>query len=306
MNSSVTGATDEATSPSANEHFVVPNSECANEMKCCFANEEVKCYKSFCPNNTCQKAYMPTIVCRAMSIRLTHCDCKDLYFRNDAGYCVTKKQCREKPELPSNPKCKGEHMIRVGCLNPKDYRQCPSQSSSRSCSSSSTSSSSSSTSSSCSSSLKTTPFESFIKRHEQSDLCLLDVCNCKPPYYLNNWCGKCVKKKYCNRRCHSRRCSGLNEELHNGKCICKHGYDRNRCEQCVPKQQLKYTAACMCTDPCPGKIRRKFNNKTQRSCENYLEKNKAKPTAYRVDCDCAEGYYSNSTGICVEPSECKL
>lgn len=50
----------------SNEKVFVPNAECAHKITRCFENAVVKCYKSLCANNTCEKVYMSTCALQSL------------------------------------------------------------------------------------------------------------------------------------------------------------------------------------------------------------------------------------------------
>lgn len=220
--------------------------------------------------------------------------------------CVPLEVCiqqqKKQPKMPSNKKCYGKHKILIGCLNPKDYNVCPSRSSHKQCSSSNSSSRYSSSYSSALSS----PFAVFVKHHKKSNLCILNVCNCKPPYLLNK-CGKCVKKDKCHKKCYGLRCSGPHEYEHHGKCRCKCGYKKNKCGKCISKYQREHEQDCICLNPCSGAntIQKTYDQYSQRTCLNYLRCDQPERGKRRkiVGCDCEEGFYLLN-GSCVKRSKC--
>lgn len=74
------------------------NLQCnAGSLKCCKPHEEIKCYHEIpaCSNSTCASALRPPIICDFLlppQIDI-HCGCKDGYFYDSAGNCVTRQQC---------------------------------------------------------------------------------------------------------------------------------------------------------------------------------------------------------------------
>lgn len=253
---------------------------------CCFKHEKNFTGLGVCPPLTCQAAILFKTTppfCPAFKQNVDYCACDGPdRFYNNCSQCVPFEDCNKVCELPPEPQCNGPNAVLVECLKPKEYNMCES--------------------------LKS-PFATFIRSNINSTDCIPNVCNCVVGY-LRNANGVCVPKCKCDEICKEKECPGPYEELVKSECECIRGFERNKSFQCVPLNEADGFKG-LCTDLCPGfhTERRCSNGDCERTCENYnAGKSDVCPntsTKCTVGCDCAAGFYFNSTiGACVPPCEC--
>lgn len=183
---------------------------------------------------------------------LTICDCKDGYFRNNCGKCVSAIDCYKKCRIKMSDPCRGPNEIRI--KRARNHKPKISQFSNQQ------------------SSRKLTEFESMIRREKS-----------------------CQRKK-----------------MRRIVCVCKPGYVRDKCRQCVRADSIELKGSkCLVTNPCAnspivGMEFQCLNSCNQRDCRNYLElkrKSCGAPCVYSCHCSKNKGLWFNGTH-CVPSREC--
>lgn len=227
---------------------------------------------------------------------------------------MTKDQCSTPCNRSQPLKCTGKHEVLHGCFDPSKSKVCPEVKFSK-------------------------PRDVFFQpKQPQSDLCVLNVCDCIDGY-LRNKCGQCVPANECGRKCcvgKCSRCPGPNEvrvtkyrkctartcknlkfpmickkraeRVRKNVCDCKIGYRRDDCGRCIPEDQCDNTEPCFCTDPCSpvGSEWLCLNECNRRNCRNYYElKTKTCPSDCLYGCYCSArlGQWWNGTA-CVQGEQC--
>lgn len=263
-------------------------------VTCCFDHEKNYSYFGGCDITTCTQALdKEPRFCPQYIIETDYCKCEQGYYYNNCSQCVPLSECNKVCKLPPKPECNGPNEVLVDCLKPKDYRICPVSHSTPPPSKASFS-----------------PFLVFIRSNLESDECIPNVCNCAEGFLRNEW-GDCVRECQCNVSREVDECPDPFEQVKGKTCVCVNGYKRNKCLQCIPENGINSSGSCLCTNLCPKKNseRRCFNSKCQRTCENlWAGKSDDCPISSKecnVGCDCAEGFYLNSTtNACVPPCQC--
>ncbi|CAK1603936.1 unnamed protein product [Parnassius mnemosyne] len=270
-----------------------PESPDFNVTMCIKPNEELKCVKSCPPEKTCQNCDIQfNCIDNATEVCKNKCICKEGFYRNDKGDCVTREMCE-------NMKCPRENES-LQCV-----RSCPPV---RTCEN------------------RHKRYHCLINQTEPCNY----ECVCDNGFYRNTD-GFCVTSELCDKKCTgpyeiyepkkkkcppeicssivSRYACDLKEKGQPG-CVCKSGFLRmNLTSTCMPMKQCpelinsqepecnKTNESLQCVKACPPERTCRNRNVFYRCFNNMTEVCKNK-------CVCNNGFYRNPDGFCVTSDLC--
>ncbi|KAG8183312.1 hypothetical protein JTE90_002804 [Oedothorax gibbosus] len=258
---------------------------CVEPTKCpptnvCPKNEEYS--DCVIPCNTCKiKGQCEFLVCNE------GCDCIYGYYRDASGKCIKESQCPVAPTLPPYQECGADEQY-YDCI-PSCQNTC------------------------------------FVYTSEFPIACKMPCkagCFCKEGLYQTDD-GKCVPPNKCPRPTKQPGLCGINEifltcgtacpaTCANRKetnrvctlqcvegCFCKKGYVRNDLGLCVKPSECPPEEVCGINEA----ISDCAKPKTCNTCEI---RGNCKLKRCTRGCDCLEGYYRDSTGVCIPASQCPV
>ncbi|GMR58931.1 hypothetical protein PMAYCL1PPCAC_29126, partial [Pristionchus mayeri] len=259
----------------------------------CKANEQFLTCSSMCEPQCGQYQPIPCIVmCGSPK-----CQCRNGFYRNSNGDCVTRKVCEKSPNpsTPGHPSCKRNQI----------FAQC---------------------SSAC------IPKCGEYAVRPCMAMCGPPKCQCGQGFYLDNH-GECVTREECERQSSTpktpsqsdcqpneifRECSSQCEEKCGEnltracpascgppKCQCDDGFLRNEEGECVLKSECVPRGPRSQADCGPNMTFTNCSSPCQAMCGDYVEK----PCIERCDppkCECNRGFYFNRVGDCVNREDCEL
>lgn len=225
----------------------------------------------------------PPEVCTALC-GLNQCECNPGTYLNECMECVSREKCFESCVKPEPVRCRGPNESLYGCFKPSEAKVCPDIAFS-------------------------TPRDMFLRfvmtnSTQQSDLCVLNVCDCAAGF-MRNRCGECVTPNQCGGVCiREFTCDEPNTVVKNvyscrkvkkssGKCKCKDSSSKCSCEK------KKCSKGKKCMNRCSKKCRKS----SSKSCKSCRSRSSKKCQIINKVCVCKYGYARNNCGVCVPESK---
>ncbi|CAK1603930.1 unnamed protein product [Parnassius mnemosyne] len=260
-----------------------------DEMMCTQCNEELKCVKSYPPEKTCQNRDIifdctddDTEGCK------NECVCKEGFYRNDEGDCVTSEMCDKTMCTRSNEelKCVKSYPPEKTCQNRDIIFDCTDDDT-EGCKN------------------ECVCKEGFY-RNDEGDCVTSEMCDETMCTQCNEEL-KCVKSYPPEKTCQNRNiifdCTDDDTEVCKNECVCKEGFYRNDEGDCVTSEMCDET---MCTRS-NEELKCVKSYPPEKTCQNrdiIFDCTDDDTEGCKNECVCKEGFYRNDEGDCVTSEMC--
>ncbi|CAG4958789.1 unnamed protein product [Parnassius apollo] len=259
----------------------------SNKTMCTGPNEELKCVKSCPPAKTCRnRDILFKCFDNATEVCKNKCICKEGFYRNDKGGCVTSEMCEPQCNKPN------ESLQCVKACPPE--RTCQNRNVSYKCANN--------MNEVCK---KKCVCNNGFYRDSNGFCVTSDLCEpqCNKPNESLQCVKACPPERTCQNRKVSYKCANNMNEVCENKCVCNDGFFRDSNGFCVtselcdktmctgPNEELKCVKSCPPAKTCRNRyiLFRCIDNETE-VCKN--------------ECICKEGFYRNDKGYCVTGEMC--
>ncbi|CAH1644195.1 unnamed protein product [Spodoptera littoralis] len=255
------------------------------KKRCTGKNEEYVSCPQTCPPQTCESIgkiyHCPMIKIDEKDCKGA-CRCKEGFYRNKIGECISEKECKKCPGLHEYYSCGGACDNVCETIHKQNQTHCPiiNKQCNRKC-----------------------YCEKGYARDKNNTCIPIKECPKQPRCKENEIFSNCT-----NGGCDARNCSQLGQPVPCVKlnpddcikgCICKEGYLRASNGTCVPKDKCDncnrpHEHYESCPSTCPpqtcGSIGKQFKCAATKVCKGA--------------CRCDKGYYRNKIGECIRKEDC--